>query len=98
MKMLLILATILLLNASLGQAQVCSYDLDTDYYGSDLTYVFTQRREDCCTLCATYPGCGSFSYVPLTKACWLKSAVVPIKVQAIGRTILFKKTMLLIKY
>ena len=88
MKAIFSLATILVilvLSSPLIQAQQCAFDIDTDYYGSDLYYTFVTSRDLCCTLCTAYPGCASFTYVTSTLACWLKSSVSPIKMASPGR-------------
>lgn len=66
--------SIILMSAPMYHAQ-CVYQQDIDYFGNDLTFVYTGTVEACCNLCSFYPGCVAYTYVKDSTACWLKSAV-----------------------
>eukprot|EP00054_Salpingoeca_dolichothecata_P014978 m.85361 g.85361 ORF g.85361 m.85361 type:complete len:885 (+) comp21264_c0_seq1:72-2726(+) len=58
--------------------QTCNFEYNTDYRGNDLKGIYNvTSAEDCCDLCANFPGCKFFSWTgqappPYTYECWLK--------------------------
>jgi hypothetical protein len=55
----------------------CSYEHDIDYKpGStpiDMNFIFSSSPQDCCSQCSATVYCKAWTYVILTKTCWLKS-------------------------
>lgn len=87
-KMLFVtLVSVLLVSAPhFAQAQsVCTQEVNTDYFGNDLSYVFVADVGACCNLCSFYPNCQSWTFVSTVNACWLKSTASPTKVASAGR-------------
>lgn len=83
MLMLKAIFTVLLVSAPLIHGQ-CNFETDIDFYGNDLTYVFTSDSTSCCNLCTYYPGCKAFTYVTLSQACWLKNSATPTRLSSPG--------------
>lgn len=55
-------------------AQTCpQLESNIDYFGGDITYSITTSVLLCCSKCASFPGCTSFSYVAAANVCWLKN-------------------------
>ena len=84
MLLVTLVSVVLLFNApQLSQAQfACTQEIDVDYFGNDLLYVFVQNFGACCNLCSVYPGCQSWTFVTSANACWLKSSANPTKFNA----------------
>ncbi len=78
------ICSILILNVPMSQGQ-CVYEVDIDYFGNDLTYVFTSSVDACCNLCSFYPGCIAYTYVRDSQACWLKGSRTGSRYASPGR-------------
>ncbi len=48
-------------------------EVNVDFYGSDINFVFTSTVDLCCTQCFFMPSCMGFTFLNYTGACWLKS-------------------------
>lgn len=81
--------TILVLLAALLQiysCQKCSYDTNIDYFGNDLIAepVFTNSSDGCCMFCAQNSQCQVWTWVPATRACWIKTNVGSKRFKSFG--------------
>lgn len=67
--------------------QQCSYDTNIDYFGNDLIAepVFTNSSDGCCVYCAQNSKCQVWTWVPATKACWIKTNVGSKRFKSFGR-------------
>ena len=50
----------------------CTGDIDYDYLGSDLKYEIVKDAGECCALCNQIGECNAWTYVVVTRVCWLK--------------------------
>ena len=72
--------------------QQCSYDTNIDYFGNDLIAepVFTNSSDGCCVYCAQNSKCQVWTWVPATKACWIKTNVGSKRFKSFGSNISIK--------
>ena len=48
---------IFIFNLEQNQAQQCSYEHNTNFYGNDIAYVYASCASSCCSRCYAQPGC-----------------------------------------
>jgi len=51
----------------------CSYEYGIDYKENDLNFIFASSPQDCCNQCQALADCKAWTYVSLTKLCWIKN-------------------------
>ena len=59
-------------------AQCAEQHTDIDFYGNDLTAIYGIQPDECCSKCASTPGCKAYTFVndqPGSPGCYLKSGV-----------------------
>jgi hypothetical protein len=51
----------------------CSYEHGIDYKENDLNFIFASSPQDCCNQCQKITDCKAWTYVSLTRICWIKN-------------------------
>ncbi len=69
------------ITSTYGQGE-CHCEMNYDYFGSDLLSKFVHSQEDCCDYCYKNLKCTSFTYLPSSKACFIKSDNHPIRIMS----------------
>ena len=70
-------------------SQSCSYEVDVDYFGNDLStnFIYYPTQDLCCAACTANSQCQAWTYVPSTTACWLKRQIGGQRFASPGSTI-----------
>lgn len=78
-KLISLISLILLLFKIDLTSSECSYEHDIDYKSTnspiDLNFIFSSSPQDCCKQCSDNPKCKAWTYVTLTKLCWIKNQI-----------------------
>ena len=76
----------------------CSYESDVDYLGQDLNALpeYLDSADLCCKACMFNENCQIWTYIPNTKACWLKSPSGSIRITSFGSRQIFLNTKIYI--
>lgn len=57
----------------------CTYEYDIDYKAGntpiDLNFIYSPSPQDCCKQCTLNKNCQAWTYVSLTKLCWIKNGL-----------------------
>ena len=82
----LILLWFTLLKAAYSNENTCTFENDIDYLGQDLTTLpnYLDNPGLCCKSCLFNEKCKLWTYLPETKACWLKSTSASIRITSFG--------------
>ena len=69
----------------------CSYETDVDYLGQDLSTVpnYLDNSGLCCKSCLFNDHCQIWTYIPRTRACWLKSPSGSLRITSFGSKAFF---------
>ena len=64
-----------------ASTQTCSIFNNIDFYGNDLFSVpiITSSLDDCCQICSIIDECRGWTYLPHSRACWLKKIIGEIR-------------------
>lgn len=78
MNFYLAIIAVVLANFHVSQCQQqCFAEVDVDYYGNDLSTqpIYVNSLDLCCASCAQNVNCQAWTYLPSTRACWLKRQI-----------------------
>lgn len=80
---------LLLATFKMYTSQQCSYDTNVDYFGNDLipAPAFFNNSDGCCLYCSQNSQCQVWTWVPATRACWIKTSVGARRFSSVGSKI-----------
>jgi hypothetical protein len=85
MKFLSILLVALAISINCIQAQQCSFQQNTDYFGADIGFAKNINSIDaCCELCSAVPGCQAWTHVSVSNLCYVKFAIGQVRQGSVG--------------
>jgi hypothetical protein len=86
MNFYLAIIAVVLANLQLIQCQQCFAEIDIDYNGNDLSTqpLYVNSLDLCCAACAQNVNCQAWTYLPLTRACWLKRQIGALRLNSPG--------------